>query len=327
MMFAAPLWLLAALPILGLIFWSHKKKKTPTIATSDAVLFQKIEKRSTKHIASLARYLRYITLLLMVITLARPQWVQVETENMAKGIDIMLVLDTSGSMAAEDFKPNNRLAVAKQTMASFIANRKTDRIGLVVFGSDAYTQCPLTTDYRVLESFIGAVHVSMAGEGTALGTALITGLNRLKKSEAHSKVMVLLTDGNSNAGRVDPIQAAELARDMGVKVYTIGIGTDQVVPIPYNDPVYGAQYLQARVDLDEDTLKTIASETQGYYFKATEASDLTTIYEQIDKMEKTDIKTQSFVEKQDIFPVLLWMLVGLLVLEWVIVNMIVVVIP
>ena len=179
----------------------------------------------------------------------------------------MMVLDTSRSMSAEDLQPDNRLTVAKETMKSFISKRTSDRIGLVVFGSDAFTQCPLTSDYQILSNLFNDIDFAMAGDGTAIGMALATGLNRLKESPAKSKLMILLTDGENNMGEVSPERAAELARDLGVKIYTIGVGQEGGAPVPFFHPVYGKVYSDQLTYLDEETLKSIAQTTQGEYFK------------------------------------------------------------
>ena len=186
-----------------------------------------------------------------------------QKEVKSDGIDIMLVMDTSQSMAAEDLLPD-RLSVAKTTVREFINKRRTDQIGLVVFGAEAFTQCPLTIDYNILINLLDDVDLSMVGDGTAIGTSIITALNRLKDSTAKSRIVILLTDGENNLGQVDPRRAAQLARDLNIKIYTIGIGQEGGAPIPFMHPIYGKMYTDFNTYLDEDTLKYIAKTTNGF---------------------------------------------------------------
>ena len=272
-------------------------------------------------------YLRIIILCLIIITLARPQKVNVQQEVLSKGIDIMLVLDTSRSMAAEDFKPDNRLAVAKRTIQEFIQMRTTDRIGLIVFGSESFTQCPLTTDYDILTNLFDDIELAMVGDGTAIGTALINGLNRLRYSESKSKIIILLTDGENNSGEIDPIRASELAKDLDIKVYTIGVGKEGGAPVPYNHPIYGKVYSNTVTYLDEDTLIKIARNTNGFYFRAKDAESLKNIYNKIDQLEKTELKTKKHVEYTDLFPPLIFIILFLLLAELFVFNMLLLVSP
>jgi len=327
MIFANPLWLLALIPLLILIIFQSRYNLISTIKFSDVSIFRKIETRSTKYLSQSSRYLRYLILFLVIITLARPQLVNIEKEILNKGIDIMMVLDTSGSMAAEDFQPKNRLQVAKETMKEFISKRSSDRIGLVIFGSDAYTQAPLSMDYKIIGNLFDSIELSMAGDGTAIGMAIATGLNRLKSSNSKSKIMVLLTDGENNSGEIDPIRASELARDIGVKIYTIGIGKEGGAKIPYYHPLYGKVYSDTLTYLDEETLKTIANNTKGNYFRATDSDSLKLIYERINVLEKTEIKSKNYINYYDYFPTLLSLIALLLLVELILFNILVVVIP
>jgi Ca-activated chloride channel family protein len=327
MIFANPLWLLTLIPLLILIIFQSRYNLISTIKFSDVSIFRKIETRSTKYLSQSSRYLRYLILFLVIITLARPQLVNIEKEILNKGIDIMMVLDTSGSMAAEDFQPKNRLQVAKETMKEFISKRSSDRIGLVIFGSDAYTQAPLSMDYKIIGNLFDSIELSMAGDGTAIGMAIATGLNRLKSSNSKSKIMVLLTDGENNSGEIDPIRASELARDIGVKIYTIGIGKEGGAKIPYYHPLYGKVYSDTLTYLDEETLKTIANNTKGNYFRATDSDSLKLIYERINVLEKTEIKSKNYINYYDYFPTLLSLIALLLLVELILFNILVVVIP
>ena len=327
MIFANPLWLITLIPLLILIIFQSRYNLISTIKFSDVSIFRKIETRSTKYLSQSSRYLRYLILFLVIITLARPQLVNIEKEILNKGIDIMMVLDTSGSMAAEDFQPKNRLQVAKETMKEFISKRSSDRIGLVIFGSDAYTQAPLSMDYKIIGNLFDSIELSMAGDGTAIGMAIATGLNRLKSSNSKSKIMVLLTDGENNSGEIDPIRASELARDIGVKIYTIGIGKEGGAKIPYYHPLYGKVYSDTLTYLDEETLKTIANNTNGNYFRATDSDSLKLIYERINVLEKTEIKSKNYINYYDYFPTLLSLIALLLLVELILFNILVVVIP
>jgi Ca-activated chloride channel family protein len=213
----------------------------------------------------------------------------------------MLVLDISGSMKAQDFKPDNRLTVAKEVVQEFISKRVHDRIGLVIFAGQAMTQCPLTLDYDILHSLVDDVHFDMLEDRTAIGVALATACNRLKDSAAKSRIVVLLTDGQNNAGTVDPPTAARVARALGIRVYTIGVGTTGVVPVPIDDPVFGRRVVPMEVRLDEETLRSIAETTDGKYFLATNSEQLKEIYDRIDALEKTRIESKTFVSYTDRF--------------------------
>ena len=327
MIFASPYWLLSLIPLILLIVYQSRHNSVSTLKFSDVTIFRKIENRSTKYLSLSSRFLRYLILFLIILALAKPQLVNIEKEIMNKGIDIMMILDTSGSMAAEDFQPQNRLQVAKKTMKNFISKRISDQIGLVVFGSDAYTQAPLSMDYKIIGNLFESIELSMAGDGTAIGMAIATGLNRLKDSASKSKIMVLLTDGENNAGEIDPIRASQLANDIGVKIYTIGIGKEGGAKIPYYHPLYGKVYSDVLTYLDEDTLKTIANNTNGSYFRATDTDSLTEIYQQIDALEKTEIKTKNYINYFDYFPFLLNLIAILILCELVLFNILFVVIP
>ncbi|RAP27386.1 aerotolerance regulator BatA [Candidatus Marinamargulisbacteria bacterium SCGC AG-343-D04] len=327
MIFSDPLWLLCLIPLFGMMFFHSRIVLIPTILFSDVSVFKEIEHKSTKYMSFISRYLRYFILILIVLTLARPQSVHIQREMISEGIDIMMVLDVSQSMAAEDLQPTNRLEVAKNTMKTFVSQRQGDRIGLVVFGSDAYTQCPLTTDYDILGGLFDDIHLSMAGDGTAIGMAIATGLNRLKSSDSKSKIMILLTDGENNVGELDPLRAAELARDLGVKIYTIGVGQEGGAPVPFEHPVYGKVYSNYMTYLDEDTLKSISRETNGYYFRAVDSDSLETIYSRIDNLEKTEIKSNQYTEFYDFFPTLLMWILILILLELIVFNSVFVVSP
>lgn len=248
--------------------------------------------------------LRCLAIALFVVALARPQSGNKASEILTEGIDIMLCLDTSGSMQALDFKwkneRQNRLQVVKRVVTDFIKGRKNDRIGMVVFGEEAFTQCPLTLDYGVLLNFLDQVQIGMAGDSTAVGSALGTCVKRLKDLESKSKVVILLTDGRNNAGSLSPETAAEIAKTFHIKTYTIGVGTEGEVPFQV-DTIFGKKYVYQRVDLDEDALKKIADITGGTYFRATNTKALEEIYKQIDRLEKTKVKVKEYMEYKELF--------------------------
>jgi Ca-activated chloride channel family protein len=255
--------------------------------------------------------LRAAALAMLVVAFARPQWGQAREEITAPATDIMLVLDSSGSMQALDFAPKNRLDAAKDALRRFIEARPRDRLGLVVFASMAFTQCPLTLDHGALLEFLERVKIGMIPEDrTAIGSAVATAAARLKNSEAKSKVMVLLTDGRNNAGAVDPVTAARAAGALGIKMYVVGAGAPGGADFPVDDPVFGRRLVHTEDDLDEDTLRKIADATQGRYFRATDLDSLRKVYGEIDRLEKTDVKTETFADYKDAyFP---WLLAGML---------------
>jgi len=249
--------------------------------------------------------LRTAALLLMIIALARPQSGRTSTEVLTEGIDILLTLDTSGSMEALDFEIKgeriNRLAVVKKVVAQFIEGREQDRMGMIVFAENAYTQCPLTLDREVLLTLLEKVEIGPAGDGTAIGSALATAVKRLKDSKAKSKVVILLTDGRNNTGKIDPETAAKLAKSYDIKVYCIGAGTKGPAPFLV-DSFFGKRYVYQDVDIDEETLKMIADTTGGKYFRATDTEGLKAIYKKIDSMEKTKVEVKEYNEYTEEFP-------------------------
>jgi Ca-activated chloride channel family protein len=258
--------------------------------------------------------LRALAVTFFVLALARPQSGRHSQEILTEGIDIILCLDISGSMKAEDFKPKNRLHVAKEAAAQFIAGRGNDRMGMVVFAGQSFTQCPLTLDQGILLDFLERIQIGMIEDGTAIGMALGTSINRLRDSSAKSKVIILLTDGINNRGQIDPITAARMAAALDIKIYTIGAGKRDHAPYPVDDPIFGRRYVQMPVEIDEEILKEIADITGGQYFRATAAEKLSQIYAQIDQMEKTQVKTREYVEYSEkyhyaLMPALLLLLV------------------
>ena len=255
---------------------------------------------------------KMVSLLLFILALARPQLLNTYQVEEQKGMDILLTLDISGSMASIDFKPKNRLEVAKEVIASFIEKRKTDRLGLVIFAATSYTKCPLTIDYDILKFYLQETDLGELEDGTALGMALATSVNRIQHSGAKTKIIILLTDGVNNRGEIDPRDAAKMARDFNIKVYTIGVGTRGEAPYPVIDSLGRQQYVMVNVEIDEALLQEIAKTTGGMYFRATDRDSLQNIFSEIDRWEKSKIKTKSYYETTELFPYFLAL--GLLLL-------------
>jgi len=249
--------------------------------------------------------LRFMAIVLIVLALARPQTGYREENITSRGIDIMLTLDLSSSMTATDLKPT-RLVAAKRVIGKFIDNRKNDRIGLVVFAAQGYTQCPLTLDYPILKNFLKTADIGVIEDGTAIGMALATAANRLNDSKAKSRIVVLLTDGVNNRGAIDPVTAAEMAKAIGAKVYTIGVGREGVFYQTVKRPDGTERQVRARTEIDEKLLKQVAQVTGGRYFRAQDEQTLSRIYEEIDRLEKTDVKVKVYVRHTDWF---MWLLI------------------
>lgn len=302
MRFASPLFLLLLIPLTALL-WLELRKRTAAIRFPDTAFFRSYPNRGAlyKH---LALFLNLSALLFMVLALARPQLGRVYEEIESRGVDIMLCLDISGTMQAEDFSPKNRLFVAKERAKEFIAKRSGDRIGLVVFAGQALTQCPLSFDRNVINQLIDRVDFGLVTDGTAIGMGLASAVSRIKDSKSMDRIIILLTDGLNNAGEIDPVTAARVAQSYGIKVYCIGVGSKGPVPVPVNDPMWGRRYIQAVVDLDMKTLDEIAAITGGQAFLASDAEGLKLIYDEIDKMEPTTYKVNKhtvYSEKAQLF--------------------------
>jgi len=301
------------IPIALLIWYFFKSKKNSSeIVFSDLHSLEK-----TKTIKNKLIHLTYLfkicALILLIIALARPQSSTNWEESTTEGIDIILSMDISGSMLAEDLKPN-RLEASKEVAMDFISKRANDRVGLVIFSGESFTQCPLTTDHNVLINLFKDVKSGMVEDGTAIGMGLATAVNRLKESDAISKVIILLTDGVNNKGVVAPFTAAEIAKKFGIRVYTIGVGTEGYAPYPFQTP-FGIQYQDVEVQIDEETLQNIATVTDGKYFRATNNSKLKEIYKDIDKLEKSKIEVTEFHKRSEEFnkfaiPALLLLVLG-----------------
>lgn len=302
--FEDPWLLVLLLAIPGMLYYGLKRMGSSTLRFSSLHVLQRLKTPRSLVLRKGLVILRCLAAGLLVLALARPQSGIKSTEISTEGVDIMLCLDTSGSMQALDFKEGDkrvtRLQVIKRVVGNFIRGRVNDRIGMVVFGQEAFTQCPLTLDYGVLLSFLDRVEIGMAGDTTAIGSALGLCVKRLKDLQSKSKVVILLTDGRNNTGAVSPATAADLAKTYAIKVYTIGAGTEGEAPFLV-DSFFGKQYVYQKVDLDEDTLKQIAATTGGKYFRATNTKALEDIYKQIDQMEKTEVKVKEYMEYNELF--------------------------
>ncbi len=304
MMFRHPAFFLLLL-LLPLVFlWAKRREKLEFAFSSFELLKEKVTTPRMLLFKALPA-LKVIMFVLLVAALARPSSVSSDKEYQTHGVDIIITLDISGSMLAEDFQPENRIYVAKQEAIKFIKGRENDRIGLVVFAKKAFTQCPLTLDYRILIELLSEIRVGMIADGTAIGMGLATAVNRLRDSNAKSKVIILITDGENNAGNIDPITAAELAKSFGVKVYTIAVGRGGMVPFPVDDPLFGKRYVQANVEIDETVLKRIADITGGLFFRARDPVALSEIYERINKLEKSEVKVKEYRSYNELFPIFL----------------------
>jgi Ca-activated chloride channel family protein len=290
---------------------------------------KKLRKSPSLFLRNIILLLRCFAIALLILSLTRPQTGTRSKEVLSEGIDIILCLDTSGSMQTADFiywndlnsrnERQTRLQVVKRVVGHFIKERQYDRIGMVVFGNEAFTQCPLTLDHRVLLSFLEQIEIGMAGHSTAIGSALGTCVKRLKGLTSKSRVVILLTDGRSNAGSVSPETAAEVAKMFAVKTYTIGVGEKENPP-PLNDMIFDKSYIDQWGELDEDTLKEIAKITGGKYFRATNTKALEEIYEQIDRLEKTEVKTKTYMEYEELFRWFLLPALMCIILEIILVN-------
>lgn len=250
--------------------------------------------------------LRVVAAILLVLALARPQLGKAASRIFTEGIDIMLAVDVSGSMLAEDFTVDgnraNRLAAVKSVVRGFLENRPGDRLGLVLFAARPYTQCPLTLDHGWLMQNLDRAEVGMIEDGTAVGSALATAVSRLEASDAETKIIILLTDGQSNAGKVSPLTAAEAASALGYRVYTIGAGTHGLAPYPNVDAFGRHVYVPMQVDIDEDTLRKVAEQTGGRYYRATDTESLAQIYEEIDQLEKSPREGLEFIDYEELYP-------------------------
>ncbi len=316
-----PLLLITLLIISTFILWLGKTNSRHLIRFPKASWMKHLKSKRAYRLIKLTSIIEVIIVVLIILAISQPQLVKSERYKTKKGIDIMALLDTSGSMNAEDFKPKNRMAVAKEALEKFIRKRPSDRAGLVIFGTDAITKSPITFDHNIVKTHIQQTNVGDAGEGTAIGLAIATGVNRLLKSKATSRIIILITDGVNNAGQIDPISAAKFAKKNNIKVYSIGIGDKKGAPIPINHPTYGKIYQRypngqlVLTEFDDKVLKVISEITGGAYFNATNKDELKKVYEQIDALEKTVIQTSRNFVTLDIFPYIIGLIIALFLLK------------
>jgi Ca-activated chloride channel family protein len=312
--FANPklLWGLLVIPAVIVWYIFRQKKQDASVRFSDMNGFESLPKSWRVYGRHLLFVLQMAALALLIVAIARPQSTSTSETSNIEGIDIILAQDVSGSMLARDLKPD-RLEASKKMAADFVEGRPTDRMGLVVFSGESFTQVPLTTDHGIMLSMLKELKSGMIEDGTAIGDGLATAINRLKDSEAISKVIILLTDGLNNAGSVDPYTAAELAKLYGIRVYTIGVGSYGTAPYPVQT-IFGMQYQQMKVEIDEKMLTTIANNSGGKYFRATSNQKLSEIYDEIDKLERSKIEVTEFRHvHEEFYPLVALALVLLLV--------------
>jgi Ca-activated chloride channel family protein len=292
-------WLLLLLPVLIVWYWFRHTKSNATLRVSGLELYEDVPTSFKVWFSHILFVLRLLAVALLIIAITRPQSVSSRQNIHIEGIDIVMALDVSGSMLARDFKPD-RLEAAKEVAKEFIAKRPNDRVGLVIFSGEAFTQVPLTTDHAMIANLFREVKSGMIEDGTAIGDGLATAISRLQDSEAISKVIILLTDGVNNSGSVDPLSAAEIAKMFGIRVYTIGVGSRGYAPYPVQT-IYGIQMQQMEVQIDEELLQQIAQQTEGRYFRAENNEKLREIYDEIDSLEKSKIDVQEFKRKHEMF--------------------------
>ncbi|HMJ88306.1 MAG TPA: VWA domain-containing protein [Candidatus Acidoferrum sp.] len=309
--FQHPWWLLAllALPVLA---WLRGRRGTrPAFLYSSVALVKGIERSARSRAGAFLMAIRWIALALFIIALARPQKTESETSIRASGVDIVIAIDLSGSMESEDFIVNrqrvNRLVVAKDTVKQFISKRPNDRIGLVAFAGRAYIAAPLTLDHDFLQANLARLELHTIEDGTAIGSGLSASVNRLRDLESKSKIVVLMTDGQNNAGKILPLTAAEAAKALDVKVYTVGVGIRGNAPFPRMNPFTGRkEYVPVPVDIDEPTLTAIAEKTGGKYYRADSSDTLRRVYAEIDQLEKTEVEVKKYVRRYELF----WIFAG-----------------
>jgi Ca-activated chloride channel homolog len=304
-------WLLALLPLV--LLWRGRRGPVAAIEYSDVSLARDVARRGRSRVGVLIWMLPILAAALLIVGLARPQRAHGRTEVTANGIDIVLDLDVSGSMQALDFQINNqrvnRIEVVKSVVSKFIDERPDDRIGIIAFAGAPYLVSPITLDHDWLQQNLDRVAVGGADDGTAIGSAIAASVNRLRLTQAKSKVIILLTDGVNNTGKISPLAAAEASRAMGVKIYTVGVGVRGDAPIPVHDSAGNTRIVMARVDVDEKTLQAVADETGGKFYRATDTDSLRKIYEEINRFEKTAQTVQKFEHTEELYP---WALISAL---------------
>ncbi len=308
-------WALVLFALIPLLLYLRRWRSDPAVRFPSLGVFAQVPAGRSSHLRRLPAALRFATLGLLVVAMARPQYGKSESQFTGYGIDIMLSVDISSSMLAEDFtlegQRANRLQAVKSVVKDFVAGRSGDRFGLVLFAARPYTQCPLTLDHGWLQSNLDRTEIGMIEDGTAIGSGLATAVRRLQASDAKSKVVILLTDGQNNAGNISPLTAADAAKALGMKVYTIGTGTRGLAPYPRRDFFGNLVYEPVQVDIDEETLTKIADTTGGKYYRATDTDSLQRIYDEIDQLERSEFEAPKLYDWQELYP---WFLVPALLL-------------
>ena len=319
--FANPYYFILLMGIPLAVYSRTQKRFDPVMGISSLSQLNAMKPSWRAKIHNLLPGLKYAALALMIVAMARPQWGTQQVNVTTEGINIILTIDISESMAALDFKKEgnvvNRLEAVKGVVNEFISKRNGDRIGMVVFGSEAYTQIPLTRDYSTITTVLNRLEIGAAGKSTAIGDAIGISIKRISDVQSKSNIIILLTDGRSNSGELSPETAAEIASKKNIKIYTIGVGSKGKVPFLVKDPFWGDRYVYQRVDIDEDALKDIAQKTNGQYFRAQDTEGLNTIYSTIDKLEKTEVKVKIYSQYNELY---IYLLLGSLVLmsTWII---------
>ncbi len=309
------LWLLLVLPVLIFWQWYKRQGQSPELKFPGAEMLAASGNNWLAKLRPILQLLRLSAIALLIVAIARPRTTEENSKTRAaEGIDIVMAVDVSSSMLAKDLSPN-RLEATKKVASDFVEKRPDDRLGLVVYAGEAFTQTPLTSDHQIIMNGLKDLKFGLLNDGTAIGSGLATGVNRLKKSKAKSKVIIILTDGENNAGQIDPLTATQLAKEFKIRVYTIGVGTRGTALVPVGRDVFGdLQFAPAQVTIDEELLKQIANETGGQYFRATDNESLGAIYGEIDKLEKTklkELKFYSYDEKFENFALIAFILFGL----------------
>jgi len=299
MTLANPYYLYLLLLIIPAVVWYvlRRKKRYATLQVSNSFAFEGLKLSWKNRLEHVPFALRMLAFILIILVLCRPQSSNSFQNVTTEGIDIVIALDISSSMLAEDLRPN-RLEAAKKVASNFISGRPNDNIGLVLFAAESFTQCPLTTDHTVLLNLFGSIKSGLIEDGTAIGLGLANAVSRIKDSQAKSKVIILLTDGSNNRGDIDPITAAEIAKTFGIRVYTIGVGRKGKAPYPFQT-AYGIQYQNIDVDIDEPPLRQIAQTTGGEFYRATSTNSLSSIYQKIDQLEKTKMNVHEYSKKHE----------------------------
>ncbi|MDY6822993.1 MAG: VWA domain-containing protein [Thermodesulfobacteriota bacterium] len=317
--FADPWFLTLLLVVPVIVVYTGRWRTKPVMDLSTTGFAAGIARSFWSRTRWLPAVLGYAALILLIAALARPQWGTRKVETLTRGVNIVLAVDVSKSMAAIDFEAKgevvNRLEAVKSVVSDFIANRTGDRIGMVVFGTHAFTQVPLTRDYDTIAYVLERLEIGAAGDSTAIGDAIGIALKRLQDIDSKSNVMILLTDGESNAGELSPDEATAMAEKRGVKIYTIGVGGDGRAPFLVNHPLFGQQYVYQQVSMDEVTLQRIADRTGGVYFKAENTDALRRVYKTIDRMEKTEVPVEQYTDYRELYPPLVMLALILVILQ------------